>query len=215
MVPVMGGSKIIDKAMSAITKEELTKVTMTWRQAHVLITAAAPHKLKHKWGGKGGNPFLPKGWPHGSEGILPRWCQRPSPHHMDGHHPPIQCSECAHQFQCQRTLYAGPYALGIDARSSVAYSGSTNGGLWRTTSGVLKGTYLPAQHKCSFHGIPTKTVVGQVAPANQVPPVVLLTRTSEEPNTKPPKRMALGGPRPQRLQGVAQIRAGTGQGAAT
>ena len=36
---------------------------------------------------------------------------------------------------------------------------------------------------CSME-IPTRTVVGQVAPANQVPPVVLLTRTSGESNEK-------------------------------
>ena len=34
MVLLMVGSKIIDRAMSIITKGELTKVTMTWRQAH-------------------------------------------------------------------------------------------------------------------------------------------------------------------------------------
>ena len=34
MVPVMDGSKIIDRAMSMMTKGELMKVTMTWRQAH-------------------------------------------------------------------------------------------------------------------------------------------------------------------------------------
>ena len=32
-VPVMAGSKIIDRAMGVITKGELIKVTMTWRQA--------------------------------------------------------------------------------------------------------------------------------------------------------------------------------------
>ena len=32
--------------------------------------------------------------------------------------------------------------------------------------------------------IPTKNLVGQVVPANQVPLVVLLTRTSEESNEK-------------------------------
>ena len=34
MVPFMVGSKIIDRAMDVITKGELTKVTITWRQAH-------------------------------------------------------------------------------------------------------------------------------------------------------------------------------------
>ena len=39
--------------------------------------------------------------------------------------------------------------------------------------------------------IPTKTVVGQVAPAKQVPPVVHPTRTSEESNHKPQKGWVL------------------------
>ena len=34
MVPVMIGSKIIDRALSLIMKGELEKVTMMWRQAH-------------------------------------------------------------------------------------------------------------------------------------------------------------------------------------
>ena len=33
-VPVMVGTKIIDKALSLMTVGELTKATMTWRQAH-------------------------------------------------------------------------------------------------------------------------------------------------------------------------------------
>ena len=35
--------------------------------------------------------------------------------------------------------------------------------------------------------IPAKTVVGQVIPANQVPPVVHLTRTAEQATINPPK----------------------------
>ena len=34
MVPVMVGSKIIDRAMSVTTKGELAKVTMAWRRAY-------------------------------------------------------------------------------------------------------------------------------------------------------------------------------------
>ena len=33
-VPVMAGSKIIDRVMSLMTKGDLTKVTMMWRQVH-------------------------------------------------------------------------------------------------------------------------------------------------------------------------------------
>ena len=39
--------------------------------------------------------------------------------------------------------------------------------------------------------IPTKTVVGQVAPANQVPPVVLPMRTSKESNSNTQKGWVL------------------------
>ena len=57
--------------------------------------------------------------------------------------------------------------------------------------------------------IPTKTVVGQVVPANEVPPVVLPTRTSKESNDKPQKGWVLDAldlqglkewPRPQQEQ---------------
>ena len=39
--------------------------------------------------------------------------------------------------------------------------------------------------------IPTKTLAGQVALANQVPPVALLTRTSEKSNNEPQKGWVL------------------------
>ena len=39
--------------------------------------------------------------------------------------------------------------------------------------------------------VPAKTVVGQVTPANQVPPVVHPTRTTTETNTKSPKGLVL------------------------
>ena len=48
-------------------------------------------------------------------------------------------------------------------------------------------------HNLSTHAmeIPAKTMVGQVIPANQVPPVVHLTRTTEETVTKAPKGWVL------------------------
>ena len=41
-------------------------------------------------------------------------------------------------------------------------------------------------------GIPAKAVVGQVVPANQVPPVVHPARTSKESHNKPLKGLVLG-----------------------
>ena len=61
----MVGSKIIDQAMRVITKGELAKVTMTWKQAHFGAVMSGSlqlslHWLKWNWGGKGGDPFPPR-----------------------------------------------------------------------------------------------------------------------------------------------------------
>ena len=47
MVLVMVGSKIIDRAMSLMTKGELTKVIMTWRQAHFGTVVSGSLQLPH------------------------------------------------------------------------------------------------------------------------------------------------------------------------
>ena len=65
MVPVMVGSKIIDRAKSIITKGELVKVTMTWKQTHFGAVMSGSLQLPHTSSNmtrveKGGNPFLPR-----------------------------------------------------------------------------------------------------------------------------------------------------------
>ena len=53
--------------------------------------------------------------------------------------------------------FAGPHAHGTDARSPVAYSSGANSDLWRTTSGVIQGTYLlSVQLGCPFCRNPCK-----------------------------------------------------------
>ena len=47
MVPVMVGSKIIDRGMSVITKGELTKATMMWRQPHFGAIMSGLLQLPH------------------------------------------------------------------------------------------------------------------------------------------------------------------------
>ena len=83
----------------------------------------------------------------------------------------------------------------------------TYGGLHRGSSRVP--ICLDNLSTCSME-ILTKTVVGQVALTNQVPLVVLLTRTSEKFNDKP-KRDDLGGPGHSRPQGVVQTGTEAGQ----
>ena len=47
MILVMVGSKIIDKALSLMTKGELAKVTTTWRQAHFEAVMSGSLQLSH------------------------------------------------------------------------------------------------------------------------------------------------------------------------
>ena len=54
-----------------------------------------------------------------------------------------------------------------------------------------------------LHNMSAKTVVGQVIPANQVPPVVHLTRSCPRDHYKSTKRMGLGGFRSPGPKGVA------------
>ena len=71
MVPVMVSSKIIDRALSIMTKEELAKATMMW-SCHVWVSAAIPHKLEQIWSGRGSKSFLSKWCPCRGEEVLPQ-----------------------------------------------------------------------------------------------------------------------------------------------
>ena len=154
----MVGSKIIDWAMRGITKGELAKVTMTWKQAHfrdvMSRSLQLPHTGSNRTGVKKGMIHPPGAQHHGGEGILPGQCLRPSPHHTEGHYSPIWYSQCTLQYQCQGTLYVGPHACRANVRPSVAYSSGANCNLQGVTSGVLSGTHLSAQIKCSFYQNP-------------------------------------------------------------
>ena len=93
MVQVVVGSKIKDRAMSVITKGELMKVTMTWRQAHFGAVMSGSLQLPHTRSNETGVKkevihSSPRGDPMEVRGILPQQYQRPSLHHIGGHHPP-------------------------------------------------------------------------------------------------------------------------------
>ena len=51
-VPVMVGSKIIDKALNLMTLGELAEATMTWRQAHFGAVMLGSLQLSHSGSGK-------------------------------------------------------------------------------------------------------------------------------------------------------------------
>ena len=109
----------------------------------------------------------------------------PVQYHTEGHHSPIQHSKCSHQFQCQghcmwvhvlTELMAGPQ-LPTAVVPTVTY-----GELHPGSSRVPICLCNLSTHAME---IPAKTVVGQVAPANQVQLVFLPTRTYEKSNNKP------------------------------
>ena len=111
---------------------------------------------------------------------------------MEGHHPPNQHSKCACQFQGQKGHCMWVHVLmelmpGLQFPTAVVTM-VTYGELHLRSSRVP--ICLCNLSTCSME-IPAKTVVGQVAPANQVPLVGLPTRTSEESNDKPLKGWVL------------------------
>ena len=92
-VPVIVGSKIIDRAMEMIMKRELARATVTWKQAHFSAVMSGSLQLPHKGkGGQGcwkGGYFLCSPQPYCTQGILSRWCPGTYLHHMEGHHPSV------------------------------------------------------------------------------------------------------------------------------
>ena len=93
-VPVVVGSKIIDQAMGVITKGELTKATMTWRQAHFGTVMSGSLRLSHTSSSGIG---VEKEEIHSSPGIdtvgVKEFClddvQAQVLHYMEGYYPPF------------------------------------------------------------------------------------------------------------------------------
>ena len=72
-VPVMVGSKIIDRAMGIMAKGELTMATMTWKQAHFSVVIIRSLQLPHtdSRGSREGSHSLHRLQPYSSQRILP------------------------------------------------------------------------------------------------------------------------------------------------
>ena len=168
--------------MGVITKQELTKAAMTWRQAHFGAVMSGSLQLPHTSSNRTGVEqevihSSPMGWHHRGKGVLPGWCLEPSQHYTEGYYPPFQYCQYTWQYQCQG------YCMWVHMLAE------PTPGPQLPTSVVLVATYrelhlgsswVPiCSQDLSTHSvkIPTKAVVGQVVPANQVPPVVLLAET--------------------------------------
>ena len=79
MVPVVIGSKIIDRALSLMAKGEFAKAATMWRQAHFGAVMSGSLHLSCTSSNKIGveeesKSFLSKQWPCGGEEVVPQWC---------------------------------------------------------------------------------------------------------------------------------------------
>ena len=139
-VPVMAGSEIIDWVMGMMTKGELTRETVTWKQAHfgaVMSESLPPQALMLQ-----------------HPGVLPGWCLGTCSYHSDGYHSPIWNSYHPWQHRCLGTLHVGPCACRTSMRPPVTCFHCTNCHLWGVAPRVILSTNLPQKPQCLPHRSP-------------------------------------------------------------
>ena len=192
-VPVVVGSKIIDKALGCMTAGELAKATTTWRQAHfgavmsglLQLSCSSSEKLvKQNLPGESDPVEVQKYQLDGVKGAV---------HTMQKVTiPPFQTmtltGNAGVKGHCMKVHVLTEPALGPQLAAVVPIA--TYGELHPGSSRVPICLCNMSSHAVE---IPAKTVVGQVIPANQVPLMVHLTRTTAETNTnnKVPKGWVL------------------------
>ena len=181
--------------MSLVTREELTKATMMWRQAHFGTVMSGSLQLPCASSNKTG---VEKEVSHSSLRDDPMEVSKFCLNDVRG---PVHTTQ----------VTIPPFStVSVHANSSVKGHCMQVHVLMELMPGpqvpaavVPMATYRELHlgssripiclHNLSAHTmeIPTKTVAGQVAPANWVLPVVHPTRTSEESNYKPQKGWVL------------------------
>ena len=195
-VPVMVGSKIIDKVLSLMTMGELAKVTMTWQQAHFRAVMPGSLQLSH---GNSDKERMGEGAKCSSQEGDPVEVWMFSLDDVKG---PV------HTTQKVTILPFGT----VNVCASTSVKGHC---MWvHVLMELMPGPQLPAAvvpmvtygelhpgssrvpiclHNLNTHPmeIPAKAMVGQIVPANQVPLVVHLTRTTEETSNKTSKGWVL------------------------
>ena len=217
---VMVGSKIIDKALSLMTMGELTKATMAWQQAHFGAVMSGLLHLSHvssdknrigeeaKCSSPAGDPM--EVWRFCLDDVrgLVHTTQKVTipPFSMVSIHANSIVKRHCKQVHMLMELMPGPQLL------AAVVPKPTYGELHPWSLRVPICLWNMSTHAME---IPAKAVVGQVIPANQGPPVVHPTRTTEEAKPKPPKRWVLDALDLQGLQEWAWVRAEAGQGAAS
>ena len=195
-VLVMVGSKIIDKTFSVMTKGELKKAATMWRQAHFGAVMSGLLQLSHTNSSKMGKEEEVS---HSSPRSDPVEVQKFSLDDVKG---PVHTTQKVIYYHHSAQSVCMPISVSkdtvcgfmysrTDTRSPVANSSGINCDLWRITSWVLKGTYLPVQLECLHHGNTCKGCGWTGCPANKVPPIGHPPRTTKESHKKSPKGWVL------------------------
>ena len=196
MVPVMVGSKIIDRALSVITKGELKKAASMWRQAHFGAVMSGSLQLSQTNSSKMGKE---EEFSHSSPGSDPVEVQKFSLDDVKGQVHTTQkvtilpfstvsvCANTSVKGHCMQVhllteLTLGPW-LPAAVVPTVKY-----GELYPGSSRVPICLCNLSAHTVE---ILAKAMVGQVVPANQGPPVVHPTRTTKESHNKSQKGWVL------------------------
>ena len=216
IVPVMVGSKIIDKVLSLMTmgrtcEGDHSVVTGSFWSSHVRVTATILCKFRQEEGRRGGKISYQEGDPmevwrfclDDLRGLVhTTWKVTILPFSTVSVH--ANSGVKGHCMWVHVLMELMPVLQLPEAMVPMVTYGELHQGSSRVPICL---------HNLSAHAmeIPTKAVVGQVFPANQVPLVVHLTRTTEESKQKPPKRLGLGGSGPPMSQRVAWIGPETGQ----
>ena len=192
-VPIMVGSKIIDRALSCMTAGELAHGTVTWCQAHFGAVMLGSLQLSHRSSDKlkvensSRESDSVEGWKFQLDGVkgAVHTTQKVTI-------PPFQTlnikANASVKGHCMKVHVLMEPVLGPQLPTAVvpiATYGEFHSGCLRVPVCLLNMSTRAME-------IPAKTVVGQVIPANQVPPVVHPTRTAKETFTKAPKGWVLG-----------------------
>ena len=138
---VMVWSMMVNRVMGMITKGELVRATMTWKQSHFGTVMSVLLKLSCKGTGVGvlqwGSLLL--------QPLTPLCSKKFCLYHTEGHHSSVWDHQYSQQYRCLRALYVGPCVCQASTGSPAAHFYYTDCHIWRVTPRVLPGANLPEE----------------------------------------------------------------------
>ena len=191
-VPVVVGSKIINRGLSCMTAGKLAKATATWKQAHFRAVMSGSLQLSCSSSEKlalqklSGESDPVEVWKHQLDGVKGAVCTT-----QKVTIPPFQTmtvkGNAGVKGHCMKVHVLMEPALGPQlpaAKVPIAMYGELHPGSSRLPICLCNMSSRAVE-------VPAKTMVGQVMPANQVPPAVHPTRTTKNKNVNTPKGWVL------------------------